>query len=149
MNKLSIKIDDNYDFVFEKEFKQILKTFQKIMNYENDLYVDVLVTNNKTIKKISKDYRNINKETDILSFPFTFNELSHDLGFNFLGEIILSYEKIEEQAREFNHSLKREFCFLFAHGLVHLSGLEHKEKNEEKHFNNIVYKIMEKEKIFR
>lgn len=150
MNIISIEIDDNYDFEFEKEFKRILKTFGKILNYSNNLKVDILITNNKNIKKISKEYRGIDKETDVLSFPFQFDEFSNQIGINFLGEIILSYEKIEEQAKEFNHSLKREFCYLFAHGLVHLSGRDHKKSEEEEiEFNNIVYQIMEKEKINR
>lgn len=149
MNIISIEIDDNYDFKFEKEFKKILKTFGKILNYSNNLKVDVLITSNKNIKKISREYRDIDKETDVLSFPFQFDEFSSQIGINFLGEIILSYEKIEQQAKEFNHSLKREFCYLFAHGLVHLSGRDHKENKEEIDFNNIVYQIMEKEKINR
>lgn len=149
MNIISIEIDDNYDFKFEKEFKRILKTFGKILNYSNNLKVDVLITNNKNIKKISKEYRDIDKETDVLSFPFQFDEFSNQIGINFLGEIILSYEKIEQQAIEFNHSLKREFCYLFTHGLVHLSGRDHKKNEEETEFNNIVYQIMEKEKINR
>lgn len=149
MNIISIEIDDNYDFKFEKEFKRILKTFGKILNYSNNLKVDVLITNNKNIKKISKEYRDIDKETDVLSFPFQFDEFSNQIGINFLGEIILSYEKIEQQAIEFNHSLKREFCYLFTHGLVHLSGRDHKKSEEETEFNNIVYQIMEKEKINR
>ena len=61
----------------------------------------------------------------------------------------LSYEKIEQQAEEFNHSIKREFCFLFTHGLVHLLGLDHKTKEDEEKFNNIVYDVINAEKIYR
>ncbi|MBD5423193.1 MAG: rRNA maturation RNase YbeY [Mycoplasma sp.] len=149
MNVLSIEVDDNYDFPFEKEFKEILNVFKKVLDYKKKLKVDVLITNNKKIKKISKNYRNIDKETDVLSFPFEFNFLSTQLGFNFLGEIVLSYEKIEKQALEFNHSIKREFCFLFAHGLVHLSGKDHKTIDDENSFNSLVYEIMDKVKIKR
>lgn len=150
MNKLSLINKTKNKFRYEKEFKQIIKSFSKILNYKEDINVDVLITNNEEVKEISKKYRNINKETDVLSFPFEFNELSSQLGFNFLGEIVLSYEKVEEQSREFNHSLKREFCYLFAHGLVHLSGRDHKKsKKEEKEFNDIVDQIMNEVNIQR
>ncbi len=149
MKKLSIKIDNKYNFEFQKDFKKILKRFKKVMNLSKKICVDVLITDNKTIRKISKTYRNIDKETDVLSFPFVFDNFSYELGFNFLGEIVLSYEKIENQAKEFNHSLKREFCFLFTHGLVHLLGLDHKSKEDEIKFNNIVYEVINAEKIYR
>lgn len=149
MKSLSIKVDNNYDFAFEKDFKKILKRLQKVMSLPKKVCVDILITDNKTIKKISKNYRNIDKETDVLSFPFVFDSFSYELGFNFLGEIVLSYEKIAEQAEEFNHSLKREFCFLFTHGLVHLLGLDHKTPEDEEKFNNIVYEVINAEKIYR
>lgn len=151
MNILSIEKDVKYNFKFKKQFQEILDVFANILNYKTNLKVDVLITDNKGIKIISNDYRNIDKETDVLSFPFNFDkETIKTLGFNFLGEIILSFEKIQEQAKKFNHSIKREFCFLFAHGLVHLSGRDHKKsEKEEKEFNSIVNEIIEKVKIFR
>ena len=151
MNILSIEKDVKYNFKFKKQFQEILDVFANILNYKINLKVDVLITDNKGIKIISNDYRNIDKEKDVLSFPFNFDkETIKTLGFNFLGEIILSYEKIQEQAKKFNHSIKREFCFLFAHGLVHLSGRDHKKnKKEEEDFNSIVNEIIEKVKIFR
>lgn len=138
-------IKKKYKFIFEKEFNKILDTFHQIMKYDFNIEVDVLITDNEEIKQISKEYRNIDKETDVLSFPFDMNFLM-DSSINkiHLGEIILSFEKIEKQARDFNHSLKREFCYLFAHALVHLSGRDHKENEKvEKEFNDIVYNIME------
>lgn len=150
MNVLSIEINDKYNFQFQHEFEEILNEFQKILAYSNNLKVDVLITNNNEIRKISKEYRDIDKETDVLSFPFQFEDFSQQIGMNFLGEIILSYEKIEKQALEFNHSIKREFCYLFAHGLVHLSGRDHKlSEEDEKEFNSIVNKIMDNLKIYR
>lgn len=151
MNILSIEKDVKYNFKFKKQFQEILDVFANILNYKTNLKVDVLITDNKGIKIISNDYRNIDKETDVLSFPFNFDkETIKTLGFNFLGEIILSFEKIQEQAKKFNHSIKREFCFLFAHGLVHLTGRDHKKsEKEEEEFNSIVNKIIEKVKIFR
>ncbi len=150
MSTLSIKNNTNYSFRYKKDFENIFKIFASVLKLKNNIKVDVLITDNKDIKKISRQYRDIDKETDVLSFPFEFRELSDQLGFDFLGEIVLSHEKIRAQARQFNHSVKREFCYLFAHGLVHLSGRDHKKnEQEEKEFNLIVYKIMEKAKIDR
>lgn len=149
-NNISIINETKNRFIYTKDFERILEAFKNILKYKKPLHVDVLICDNKKIKKINKEYRNINKETDVLSFPFLFNDLSNQIGFNFLGEIILSYEKIALQAKEFNHSIKREICFLFTHGLVHLSGRDHKKsKEEEIEFNKIVYKIMEIVKITR
>ena len=150
MFTLSIVNETNYKFEFESDFKKVLEAFLNILEYKGKTHVDVLITNNEGIKEISKQYRNIDKETDVLSFPFEFNNFSDQLGFIHLGEIVLSYEKIEEQAKKFNHSNRREFCFLFAHGLVHLSGRDHKKDlKEEEEFNSIVYSIMDSVKIFR
>ncbi|MGL4343367.1 MAG: rRNA maturation RNase YbeY [Metamycoplasmataceae bacterium] len=148
--QINFLIKNNYDFKFEKEFNKIFKIFKEYNDIGKKRYVDILITNNKEIKKISNMYRDINSETDILSFPFQddFGIFEKEQEFP-LGEIVLSFEKIEKQALEFNHSLKREFCFLFAHGLIHLSGLDHKTSQDEKIFNEKVYKIMEKIKISR
>lgn len=144
MNEVHILNNSRYIFRFKKEFNKILNAFANIMKYDKFIEVDVLITNNTEIKKISKDYRKINKETDILSFPSNLFKEAPFLNPIPLGEIILSYEKIKLQATKFNHSIKREICFLFAHGLVHLHGLDHKKsKLEEKEFNQIVYNIMD------
>lgn len=149
-NILTINNETKFNFEFEEQFEKILNIFAKELKYKTILKVDVLITDNKRIKEISKKYRNIDNVTDVLSFPFEFNDFSEQLGFNFLGEIVLSYEKIAEQAEEFNHSLMREFCYLFTHGLVHLSGRDHKKSlEEEKQFNDIVDKIMNEIKIYR
>lgn len=138
-------IEKEYKFDFEIEFNKIFNTFHRLMKYNYDIEVDVLITDNKTIREISKEYRGIDKETDVLSFPFGIDfQGSNFMDKIHLGEIVLSFEKIEMQAKEFNHSIKREFAYLFAHGLVHLSGKDHKEnKKVEKEFNDIVYNIME------
>lgn len=150
MNELSIKNNSKHKFLFRKDFNNILECFVNIFKYKHPIKVDVLITTNEEIRQISKEYRNINKETDVLSFPFEFKNLSSQLGFIFLGEIILSYEKIKSQANKFNHSIRREICYLFAHGLVHLSGRDHKKsKQDEKEFNSLVELIMNKLEIFR
>lgn len=147
MNQVNI-LSDNYLFKFRKNFLDVLNAFQKIFNYSKTLVVDVLITDDLEMQKISKSSRQIDKTTDVLSFPFAMNCEQFD--FIHLGEIVLSFEQIQRQAKQFNHSIKREFCFLFAHGLVHLHGLDHKQSLEqEANFNQFVYNIMEMVKIRR
>ena len=144
-----VNIDSqHYLFKFKKDFCNVLNAFAKIFNYQKQLIVDVLITNDLAMQAISKSSRQIDKTTDVLSFPFAFND--QNLPFVHLGEIILSYQQIQKQAKAFNHSIRREFCFLFAHGLVHLHGLDHKQSLEqEANFNQFVYNIMEMVKIRR
>ena len=149
MEILSITNETNYKFMYKKSFEEVVNAFKKVLKLKNNIHVDVLITDNKGIQKISKQYRDVDKETDVLSFPFEF-KFENNIGINFLGEIVLSYEKIKDQAKKFNHSIKREFCYLFAHGLVHLTGRDHKKnEQEEQKFNKIVYEIMDEVKIFR
>lgn len=151
MKQINFLIKDKYNFSFEKEFKKIFKTFKKINNIHKNKYVDILITNNEEIRKISKTTRGINKPTDVLSFPFlNVNFLENKNVKMPLGEIVISYEKIEEQSRKLNHSLKREFCFMFSHCLYHLLGYDHKNSNEkEKEFNDKVYELIRIHKIKR
>ena len=143
-----LNIEENRNY--SKQIAKIIKEcFKQEKFLDKNLYVNVILTTPEDIRKFNKEYRNIDKETDVLSFPFVFDSFSSELGFNFLGEIVLSYEKIEQQAEEFNHSIKREFCFLFTHGLVHLLVLDHKTKEDEEKFNNIVYDVINAEKIYR
>lgn len=116
---------------------------QKDLKFKKNIQLDFVLVDNSTIKQISKVYRNKDKETDILSFPTPWqNYLFMDE--IPLGEIIISYEKVKSQAREYNHSIKREYCYLFAHGIVHLYGLDHQSSEEEKEMNKIVNKLMKK-----
>ncbi|UWD34541.1 rRNA maturation RNase YbeY [Mesomycoplasma molare] len=147
-NILNFSNATNYKFRFLKEFKEILELAQKEFNSKKKISVDLLLTNNEEIKKISNLYRNKNKETDILSFPTNWDELSF-LDYLPLGEIIISFEKVRSQAKEYGHSIKREYCYLFAHGIAHLFGFDHLTKEEEDKMNYHVDNIMKKMEITR
>ncbi|MGL5732602.1 MAG: rRNA maturation RNase YbeY [Metamycoplasmataceae bacterium] len=147
---LNIETIEGYKFKYQKEYNNILKYFCEEFELKEDIIVDLLVTNNEGIKAINKEYRMIDKATDILSFPadnfidYTFMNERH------MGEIIISYEKLISQAEEFGHSELREFCYMFAHGLVHLNGMDHKKnKSEEIEFNLHVDNIINKIKVNR
>ena len=147
----SIKEDYN---CYEKTFNKILKDTIKYFNYKFEPIVSVSIIDNEFIHKLNKEYRNIDRETDVLSFAFIDNESNKDdiknSKINYpLGEIYISYEKAIEQANEYGHSFNREICFLFVHGILHLLGFDHmKEEDEEIMFSH-QNKILEKENILR
>lgn len=107
--------------------------------------VNLLVTDNAGIRAYNKDYRGLDQETDVLSFPnipfeqagdFTSVEASEadyfdpDSGELILGDIILSVERVLSQAEEYGHSILREFAFLTAHSMFHLCGYDHMNEQD-------------------
>ena len=126
---------DSYEEIFNDLAD---KTFSHLHKEENYL-IDVSIVNNEEIHKINKQYRHVDRPTDVISFAFLDDkdeviQADNSLPIS-LGQIIISYEKAETQAVEFGHSLRREMSFLFVHGLLHLLGFDHmNEEDEEKMF---------------
>ena len=123
----------SYD-AFEKTFVDLMKkTFAHLKVKENYL-VDVTIVNNEDIHKVNREYRGVDRPTDVISFAFMDDKNETVLDKKIptsLGEIIISYEKAEEQAKEYGHSINREMSFLFVHGLLHLLGYDHMKKEDE------------------
>lgn len=116
--KLDFDVNDFIDFALKK------------LNIENVEFNVIFVNNNK-IKELNNTYRNINSETDVISFALEDYDKSLYEDRRILGDIYISLEKAEEQANVYDHSLKREVLFLVIHGLLHLLGYDHMEKEEE------------------
>lgn len=125
-----------------------IKVCQAVLEAENCPYeaqVNIVLTDNEGIRELNRECRNIDRETDVLSFPnvdfeaegvFTMDEDSladyfdPDTGELVLGDIMISVDKVFEQAKEYGHSVKREFAFLVAHSMLHLCGYDHMEEEE-------------------
>ncbi len=122
------KIFDKYEDVFIDLANRVFSYLGIDINY----VVDVTIVDNEAIKNINRDYRKIDKPTDVISFAFfdDDNELANDGIPNSLGQIVISYEKAEEQSRLYKHSLEREISFLFVHGLLHLLGYDHMNSHD-------------------
>lgn len=94
--------------------------------------VNIILVDNQMIHKINKEYRNIDRETDVISFAL---EDDHSVinasDYRILGDIYISIDKAKEQAKNYKHSFKRELCFLAVHGIYHLLGYDHMTKSEE------------------
>lgn len=117
-----------------KELRKIVKEIFK--NIEENYEFNIIFVSNERIKELNKMYRNIDKETDVLSFP--------DEDKNYIGDIFISLEKAKEQAKEYNHSLGREVGFLTVHGYLHLLGYDHQNEDEEKEMSALTENILTK-----
>lgn len=135
VNFLEIEEDTKYLELIEKVIGQAFKE-EKIENI--NLYIDIILTNPENIRKINNQYRNIDKETDVLSFPMFEKAEIEDLKNNgndieeVLGDIIISIKKVQEQAIEYGHSFERELAYMLIHGFYHLMGYDHMNEEEKK-----------------
>ena len=128
--------EEMFNFYYVKIFKEL--------KLSGEYITDVTIVDNKTIHKINREYRNVDRPTDVISFAFLDDENEKNLKgvpIN-LGQIIISYEKAEEQAKEYEHSLKREMVFLFVHGMLHLLGYDHMNEEDEKIMFGLQDKIL-------
>lgn len=124
-----------------KEFaKQVVSTCfseEKLNNL--NFYLSITLTSPKEIHKLNKEYRNVDKETDVLSFPmFEKEEIDNIIEIQKknlvpepIGDIVISIEKVEEQAREYGHSFERELSYMIVHGFYHIMGYDHIEEKDK------------------
>ena len=132
-------------FDIQEVLNSIMEAVMEMENCPYETTVNLLLTDNAGIREYNKNYRDMDRETDVLSFPnipfeyagdFTpveSNEADYfdpDSGELVLGDIILSVERIKAQAQEYGHSELREFAFLTAHSMFHLCGYDHMEKKD-------------------
>ena len=137
---LENETDTTFDFDMLEVIKLIVDEVLDLEGCEYEAQVNVVLTDNEGIRAINKEYRGIDRETDVLSFPSLEFEVPGFTGLDdmldasvidpetdelILGDIMISVDKLMEQAKTFGHSLKREFAFLVAHSMLHLSGYDH------------------------
>lgn len=124
------------------EIDELDNLFKFLIDYFNldDIVCSVIIVDNKKIHEINKEYRNIDRETDVISFALEDDEVINDSPIRVLGDIYISLDKAKSQAIEYNHSLKRELCFLMTHGFLHLLGYDHMKKEDE----DIMFPLQEK-----
>ena len=118
---------------FKKMFNLITQETLFHLLKEGNYEISVTFCDDEDIKNYNKNFRNIDKSTDVLSFAF--NDYSDKIVGkdipNDLGDIVISIETARKQAEEYSHSLKREICFLYLHGLLHLLGYDHRKSLED------------------
>ncbi len=132
------------DIEEKKEYEEIVKKvisqcFKEESIENSKLSVTITLTTLENIQEINKTYRNINKTTDVLSFPmFEKDELELKIRNNdfihedVLGDIVIAVKKVEEQAEEYGHSFERELSYMIVHGFYHLMGYDHIQGEDKK-----------------
>lgn len=125
----------NYEIVdnnLYKDYDYLNDVIKTTLEHENavDAYLSVIFVDNDEIQEINRTYRNIDRVTDVISFALEDND-EKVVGDRILGDIYLCIPRMKEQAKEYNHSEKRELSFLVCHGLLHLLGYDHVNNKEE------------------
>lgn len=114
--------------------------------FEGFAEISVTFVNNQQIKELNDQYRNKNVDTDVLSFPMGENgkyDIDHETGAKILGDVVISMEKVVEQAERYGHSLQREVGYLTAHSVLHLLGYDHVENMDRVHMREKEELIMD------
>lgn len=165
---MSFFLEEEVEVDFDFDYRQIA---EKVINYciEREKFpyeaeINLTLTDNEGIHIINKEYRDIDRATDVLSFPmlsyetpgdFSFlmdendNDFNPDTGEAILGDIIISVDKVREQAEEYGHSELREFAFLITHSMLHLFGYDHMEPEEAEVMENKQRQILDELSITR
>ncbi len=125
--------------------KVILESL-RVEGNKDDYEVSISFVENDEIRELNREYRNVDSITDVLSFPM---EDEFDFGTPILGDIIISIEKADEQAKEFGHSLEREIAYLTCHSMFHLMGYDHMEDDEKSAMRLKEKQVMKNLKIFK
>lgn len=140
--------------LYKRTILKIFKICERVLKEDfKDVYVSINFVSDEEIQKLNREFRNIDKVTDVLSFPNLnkssneklkkFSKLADfDTNLLFLGDIVISKNVAKKQAREYGHSLKREVCFLALHGFLHLLGFDHIKEEEEKVMIKLQNKIL-------
>ena len=142
---------------YESTIKQVInECFKTEKLEETNLYISITLTNPEEIEKINRQYRNIDRPTDVLSFPmFEKEELNRFINENskntdvnvqgdILGDIVISIPRVYEQAEEYGHSFERELAYMVVHGFYHLMGYDHIEENDKKVMREKEENVLEK-----
>ena len=141
----------NYIEVFNeynKDIKEldILKDFidyaSEKLSLKNVMF-NVIIIDNDSIHKINKEYRGIDRPTDVITFALEDDKKIDTPEVRILGDIYISYDKVISQAQEYGHSTKRELCFLGVHGLLHLLGYDHMNKKDEEEMFSLQKELLD------
>jgi len=122
----------DFDEDYYHIYMEIINETVKQLNIDEDLELSCVLIDDQKIHEINKEYRNIDRSTDVISFALEDSEQYYVPGMpRSIGDIFISVDHAKMQADEYGHSLKREMCFLFTHGLLHLLGFDHMEADDE------------------
>lgn len=138
---------------YERVFEDLAAHAIQKLHRDDRFSLEVNFVDEETIHEINRQYRKIDRPTDVISFAFL-DEVENEIKIQgdvmlMLGEIFISVDQAKQQAKEYQHSLHRELCFLFVHGLLHLLGYNHQDEEEEKEMFQIQEEILQEKGITR
>ena len=125
------EIVDEFGYKYPDVLPKVLDKALEIEKINNGIFTIIFV-DEKKIQELNREYRNIDRVTDVISFAYNDSGTFDQNGLNVLGEIFVCIPRMKEQAKEYGHSETREICFLCVHGLLHLLGYDHQTEDEEK-----------------
>lgn len=147
---LDFDTNEEYEEVINKVLKECFLVEEML---ESNLYISVTLTNPENIRKLNNEYRNIDKETDVLSFPmFEKEEILEMKNCQYeeaLGDIVISIERVKEQAVEYGHGFERELAYMVVHGFYHLMGEDHIEEADKLIMRKKEENVLNRLKILR
>ena len=161
---LEEEVEVKFAFNYQELSQRVVDFCLDYAAFPYEAEVNLTLTDNEGIHQINKEFRQIDRPTDVLSFPmlnyevpgdFAFldaedsNDFNPDTGEAMLGDIIISVDKVFEQAESYGHSVEREFAFLITHSMLHLFGYDHMEEDEAKVMEEIQKDILQKMNILR
>ena len=142
------EVGASFDFDMEEIAKKVAKAVLDSEGCSHEVEISLLITDDNGIQEMNRDFRDIDRPTDVLSFPNVSYDkagdfsvldgeqrvdlLNPDTGNIYFGDIVINENRVRMQAKEYGHSLKREFAFLVAHSMLHLCGYDHMEEDEAK-----------------
>ena len=144
---LEEEIEVKFEFNYKELAERIVEFCLDYARFPYEAEVNLTLTDNEGIHAINKEFREIDRPTDVLSFPmlnydtpgdFAFldeedsDDFNPDTGEALLGDIVISVDKVVEQAESYGHSIEREYAFLITHSMLHLFGYDHMEEDEAK-----------------
>ena len=131
-----------------KDIEKVLEIAIKKLKLK-DIEFNIIFVDNDYIHKLNKEYRNIDRETDVISFALEDDDSFPTLDTKVLGDIYISIDKAKSQAEEYGHSFKREICFLAVHGFLHINGYDHMTKEDEEVMFGLQEEILNEAQITR
>ncbi len=150
---LDIEQNIEYEIIIKKVIEECFKTENLT---KSKLYVSITLTTPENIKKINNEYRGLDKETDVLSFPmFEKDEIDSKIKNNdfknidILGDMVISIPKVQEQALEYGHSFERELSYMVVHSFYHIMGYDHIKEEDKIKMRPKEENILNKLKITR
>jgi len=159
------EVEAEFDFDIEEVAKKVCEKVLESENCPEEVEVNMLITDDDGIHEMNRQFRNIDRETDVLSFPnvnydtpgdfgvFDSDQrndiVDPDTGMIYFGDIVINENRVRKQADEYGHSTLREFAFLTAHSMLHLCGYDHMVEDEAKVMEDKQNKVLEELGITR